>query len=216
MLLGFATVFAPACGARTGLSLETAKADAGRTISSRTPTAIPPSTQQARADKIDLLFVIDDSGSMRDKQLILARALPDLVDRLINPLCVDPATLSPSSAQPSGPLAPCADGALREFNSVQDLHIGVVSTSLGGVGSPSCGVGSSSSRANDHGHLRAPSTGPAAKRGFIAWDPAQVGNPPGEKDPATLRTAVKNLVALGEGGWRACTASSSIPSRTRR
>jgi hypothetical protein len=137
---------------------------------------------------------------MRDKQLILARALPDLVDRLINPLCVDPATLAPSQVQPSGALTPCPDGTLREFNSVQDLHIGVVSTSLGGVGSPSCGVDFSNSSANDHGHLRAPSTGPAAKRGFIAWDPAQVGNPPGEKDPAALGTEVKNLVSLGEGG----------------
>src|SRR5581483_3766610 len=133
--------------------------------SPRGPTAIPPSMQQARADKIDLLFVIDDSGSMRDKQLILARALPDLVDRLINPLCVDPATLAPSKTQPSGPLAPCPSGTLREFNSVQDLHIGVVSTSLGGVGAPSCGVGFSASSANDRGHLRAPNSGPAAKRG---------------------------------------------------
>ncbi len=137
---------------------------------------------------------------MRDKQLILARALPDLVDRLINPLCVDPSTLVPTATQPGSPLAACPGGALREFNSVQDLHIGVVSTSLGGVGAPTCGVGFSASSANDHGHLRAPSTGSAAKRGYLAWDPAQVGKPPGEKDEAALGTQVKSLVALGEGG----------------
>src|SRR5262249_43443467 len=42
--------------------------------------------------------------------------------------------------------------------------------------------------------------GPAAKRGFIAWDPAQVGSPPGEKDATSLPMEVKNLVSLGEGG----------------
>jgi hypothetical protein len=185
------------CGARTGLLAgrrETAEGGVPRT-----PTAIPPRPQQARADKIDLLFVIDDSGSMRDKQLILARALPDLVDRLINPLCVDPDNLTPASTQPKSPLSACPGNTLREFNSVQDLHIGVVSTSLGGVGAPSCGVGFSASPANDRGHLLAP-RGAASSRSFLAWDPAQVGTPPGEKDPTLLRTAVRNLVALGEGG----------------
>ncbi|HVW26990.1 MAG TPA: hypothetical protein VHC69_16605 [Polyangiaceae bacterium] len=203
-MLILVAAFATDCGARTGLSFAGSRADAGAPAPAptptRAPTAIPPTAQQARADKIDLLFVVDDSGSMRDKQVILARALPDLVARLINPLCVDPTTLAPSATQPNGPLAPCPSGTLREFNSVQDLHIGVVSTSLGGVGAPSCGVGFSASPANDHGHLRAPSTGPAAKSGFIAWDPAQVGDPPGEKDPTALATEVKNLVSLGEGG----------------
>jgi hypothetical protein len=193
-----AGVICLSCGAKTGLLVSETKAtDSG---APRPPTAIPPKSQQARADKIDLLFVIDDSGSMRDKQLILARALPDLVDRLINPLCVDPDTLAPSASQPKDQLAACPGNTLREFNSVQDLHIGVVSTSLGGVGAPSCGVGFSASPANDHGHLRPPRTGAASSRGFLAWDPAQVGTPPGEKDPAALETAVRNLVTLGEGG----------------
>jgi hypothetical protein len=186
------------CGARTGLpGVEREVSEGGVR---RTPTAIPPKPEQARADKIDLLFVIDDSGSMRDKQLILARALPDLVDRLINPLCVDPDSLVPAASQPSSPLSACPGNTLREFNSVQDLHIGVVSTSLGGVGASSCGVGFSASPANDHGHLLPPRGSGKTSRGFLAWDPAQVGTPPGEKDPAALRTAVRNLVALGEGG----------------
>jgi hypothetical protein len=199
--LGVVASLAPACGARTGLPLQgRATVDAGIPTMTRTPTAIPPDPQQARADKIDLLFVIDDSGSMRDKQNILARALPDLVNRLINPLCVDPTTLLPADSQPASPLTACPGKTLREFNSVQDLHIGVVSTSLGGVGSPSCGVGFSNSSANDHGHLRAPSTGATTQRRFIAWDPAQVATPPGEKDPTKLGTDVRNLVSLGEGG----------------
>jgi hypothetical protein len=201
-------LLASACGGRSGLAVDrfAAFADAGTVRADpgspapRGSTAIPASALQARADKIDLLFVIDNSGSMRDKQLILSRAVPDLVGRLINPLCVEPQTLAPVALQPKSALDPCPDGSLREFNSVQDLHIGVVSTSLGGVGAASCGVGSSRSPANDHAHLIPPHGDTADGRAFLAWDPAQVAQPKGEKDPDALRTAVRDLIALGEGG----------------
>src|SRR5688572_19694935 len=45
--------------------------------------------RQTAVDKIDLLFMIDNSISMADKQEILAQAVPNLVSRLITPLCVD-------------------------------------------------------------------------------------------------------------------------------
>jgi hypothetical protein len=44
---------------------------------------------QTSVDKIDLLFMIDNSISMSDKQEILQLAVPDLVQRLVNPICVD-------------------------------------------------------------------------------------------------------------------------------
>ena len=44
---------------------------------------------QTSVDKIDLLFMIDNSISMADKQAILADAVPLLVTRLITPICVD-------------------------------------------------------------------------------------------------------------------------------
>src|SRR5262245_50547617 len=119
--------FSTACG-RSGIPIPLTPTE---TAGSRSP--IPTTPEQARADKIDLLFVIDDSGSMRDKQQILARALPDMVDRLTNPLCVDANTLEPAPEQPSSALAACPGTTLREFNAVQDLHIGVISSSLGGV-----------------------------------------------------------------------------------
>src|SRR5437762_605146 len=40
-------------------------------------------------DKVDLLFAIDNSASMGDKQALLAAAVPTLVGRLLNPRCVD-------------------------------------------------------------------------------------------------------------------------------
>src|SRR3954468_23473312 len=48
--------------------------------------------KQNKVSKIDLLFMIDNSSSMADKQAILAEVVPDLVNRLVNPVCVDPKT----------------------------------------------------------------------------------------------------------------------------
>ncbi len=45
----------------------------------------------AAVDKIDILFVIDNSGSMADKQVVLKQALPRLLDRLVAPWCKDDA-----------------------------------------------------------------------------------------------------------------------------
>src|SRR5580704_8757142 len=40
-------------------------------------------------DKVDLLFDIDNSASMGDKQAYLSKAIPDLLSRLVQPNCVD-------------------------------------------------------------------------------------------------------------------------------
>jgi len=42
-------------------------------------------------DKIDLLFMIDNSASMTDKQEILKEAVPVLLSRLVSPICIDAA-----------------------------------------------------------------------------------------------------------------------------
>ena len=81
-------------------------------------------------DKIDLLFVIDNSASMGDKQEYLGQAVPDLITRLVTPNCVDAATgtvYGPSDRAGNGT---CAQGTV-EFPPVHDMHIGVISTSLG-------------------------------------------------------------------------------------
>src|SRR5437870_1486300 len=48
--------------------------------------------RQTSVDKIDLLFMIDNSISMADKQAILADAVPLLVSRLVTPRCVKACT----------------------------------------------------------------------------------------------------------------------------
>src|SRR3954466_3217592 len=57
----------------------------------------PPTTKvnftstvsQQAVDKVDLLFAIDNSQSMGDKQAILADAVPALINGLLKPRCVD-------------------------------------------------------------------------------------------------------------------------------
>ena len=94
-------------------------------------------------DKVDLLFVIDNSPSMAEKQEALAAAVPELVGRLVNPRCVStlPGNLGealPSSQQPQSPGEACPANSTREFDPVRDIHLGVISTSLGGHGADSC------------------------------------------------------------------------------
>jgi hypothetical protein len=55
----------------------------------RTSNVVTKAVPQSGVDKIDLLFMIDNSISMADKQAILAEAVPVLVQRLVDPVCVD-------------------------------------------------------------------------------------------------------------------------------
>ncbi len=131
-------------------------------------------------ERIDLLLAIDNSASMADKQEILARAVPELVKRLANPRCLD-ADGAPVAEEPESPTAACPAGSEREFLAVPDIHIGIVSSSLGG---PEGGICAKTTD-DDEGHLLARTlsggTVPTYDGlGFLAWDPDKKLDPPGE------------------------------------
>jgi hypothetical protein len=88
----------------------------------------------ASIEKVDVLFDVDNSASMGDKQNYLTAAIPDLINRLLNPNCVDASNVShgPSSN------GVCASGWSLEFPPVHDLHLGVVTSSLGARGGNAC------------------------------------------------------------------------------
>ena len=98
-------------------------------------------------ERIDLLFMIDNSASMSDKQLILETAVPDLVDRLTNPVCID-AQGGQHPAAPPGQR--CPEGQRREFRAVTDIHVGIISSSLGDAGAEDGCVGGDK---QDNAHL---------------------------------------------------------------
>src|SRR5262245_14316216 len=59
-------------------------------VEPKTTTTIVERLTQSAVDKIDIVLDLDNSRSMADKQEILALAVPDLVERLVNPICVSP------------------------------------------------------------------------------------------------------------------------------
>src|SRR5262245_4347409 len=90
-------------------------------------------------DKIDLLFMIDNSRSMGDKQKLLATAVPQLVDRLVVPRCVGNGQVHQRQSLDEA----CPAGTSPEFHAVKDIHVAVISSSLGahGAAGSSCSGG---------------------------------------------------------------------------
>ncbi|NUP12559.1 MAG: hypothetical protein HOW73_41475 [Polyangiaceae bacterium] len=144
------------------------------------------------ADKLDLLFAIDNSISMRDKQEILAAAVPDLVAWLLTPSCVD------STGAPTGftvdATGACPAGSAPEFPPVRDINIGVVSSSLGDLTSNACGA---VAQPDDKGHLLVRTSDGSVVtdyqgKGFLAWDADGVRD--GQTDPAVLVDDLTRMV----------------------
>ncbi|HVY45234.1 MAG TPA: hypothetical protein VHB21_05105, partial [Minicystis sp.] len=120
----------------------------------RTTTVEVEKLTETAVDKIDLLLMIDNSASMADKQQVLADAVPQLVSGLLNPKCVDD-NGNPIASQPASPTDMCPTGSKRDFNPVYDVHVGIVTSSLGSHGTGQTGVcdPSQGGNQNDAGHL---------------------------------------------------------------
>jgi hypothetical protein len=166
----------------------------------RTNNVYVDQIRQTAVDKIDLLFMIDNSISMADKQLILADAVPVLVNRLITPVCVDAEGNSLGISVGSDGL--CAQGQ-PEFNAIRDIHIGIVSSSLGSHGGDVCTEPAPRTN-DDKAQLIASLRGLPSwnNAGFLAWDPGQnKNNPPGESNPDVLIDQfTQHVKATGELG----------------
>jgi hypothetical protein len=193
----------------------------------------PPTTKvnftaslpQQAVDKVDILFAIDNSASMGDKQAILAEAVPDLINGLIAPNCVDSCGVPDPSGARASPTGTeenrfgCPVGTEPEFKPVTDMHIGIVSSSLGNFGGDVCA--NDKPRTNDKGHLldirptdKGGGSVPAASpKGFLAWFPQTKDNedekrhPPPDKPirtvdgPEGLTESFKDLVVgVGQTG----------------
>ena len=106
---------------------------------------------------IDLLLMIDNSSSMADKQSTLALAVPQLLTQLVQPLCTDANGNTTTDA--TGQTARvqlgsgnCPAGFSPEFNPVNNIHIGIVTSSLGDHGGGTlCTPGASTSFVDNTG-----------------------------------------------------------------
>ena len=101
------------------------RSSAGGTASVVQSTALGPPA-------VDLLLMVDNSSSMADKQAVLATAVPQLLARLAQPNCLDSNGVVIGQSQ-MGAVPPCAQGT-PEFKPANNIHIGIVTSSLGDHG----------------------------------------------------------------------------------
>ncbi len=163
-----------------------------------TPESSLPPQLDCVADKsaaftrpVDLLFVVDNSGSMRDEQASLRAQIPRLL-----------------SAFGSGDLD---DDGTAEYPAVSDLHVGVISTDMGLPDVPNrevLGCGSEAERPyGDNGALLVrpdPSytscVTPTLSAPFLSWQATDSDADAGDKGLAVLADDVSCLTTLGTAG----------------
>jgi len=163
--------------------------------------------QPTSIDALDLLLVVDGSGSMADKQGFLAQTLRPFLERIRSPRCVD-ANHAVVSNQPA-PGAVCPDGSVREYTPDVTVHIGVISSNLGSGDAAVCSAFEGRNN-DDAGHLVWRSTPGTPNndlityngQGFFAWDPGGRLTPvPGSNDFDTLMGGVESAIeGVGELG----------------
>jgi len=172
-----------------------------------------PPTSHLIPNKLDILLMIDSSPSMQEKQDLLKAAVPVLVARLVRPLCVDSDGARTGAAATNGQ-CPSGQGT-PELPPLDDIHLGIVSSSLGSHGGLVCATPTSPDDTyDDKGRLIASMrTGVASwnNSGFLAWDAKGTANaPPGENNAAALSTAFQNMLA--SVGERGCGYEASLES----
>jgi hypothetical protein len=190
---------------------------AGNACLSRPVEGNPPTTKtnftskvkQQAVDKIDLLLAIDNSQSMGDKQKFLATAVPNLVKRLVTPNCVAAdgkpnGVTSGANEDPSGQFG-CTPGTKPEFKPIVDIHIAVITSSLGAFGGTDQCVTSTD---NDFARpINRSSVTPIEPAAFLAWYPesnrhgTNAAPAAAYKSDTELAKAVQGLVTgSGENG----------------
>ncbi len=167
----------------------------------------PSSPTKKQADKVDIVVVIDNSRSMIEKQEILSQGISEFIEGLANPPCVS--TSGKVVSKPTNQDEACPDGTLRMHMPVDDIHVGILSTSLGGHGADSCPPsetstcsGAPNSSLDDKGHLlsRVDTCGIATvptyqDKGFLAWDPKGKLSPAGDADLGEFSSKLTSIMA---------------------
>lgn len=102
-----------------------------------------------RVDKVDMLIVVDNSLSMADKQSELGKRMPELISKLTDDT-PDPTTGKPANAA--------------------DIHVGVITSSLGSHGSSACAPSLTNKSNDDRGHLL-PRAGEGGGSGWVVSTP---------------------------------------------
>lgn len=136
-------------------------------------------------DQVDLLLVIDNSAGMAEKQRLLSQAVGRLFDQLVNP----------------------GDYG-HGFRPVDDLHVGIISSSLGGLGGDLCapdGAAEFDPEQDDRAHLLPGVRSDADLKsfddlGFLAWDPTGDQPDAESNSDALIADFVSHVESAGDSG----------------
>lgn len=166
------------------------------------------------ADKVDVLFVVDNSRSMSDKSAALGRSVRALLGRLVEPHCVDHSDPPKDVGPPVNGV--CGGGNELEHASIGDIHVGIISTSLGDQGSGEVCSAVDNRNENGRAHLlsRKPDGAPAAsaeKTGVIAY--SSKGAPGALTSLDQLVTDVGDVIA--GAGQRGCGLEAQMEAMHR-
>jgi len=189
-----------------GANAGAAAVDSGDAGAGGEPFVAPPRQVEFLRDKVpeklDLLMMIDNSISMGSKQHLLADAVQHLVDRLVQPRCLDEAG-SPTGTLASG-VGWCPAGSHPEFVPFADIHAAVITSSLGSHGAQDSNDVCQAADDDDHAQLLGvirPGLPSWNGAGFLAWDPSQRLTPPGIGNAAGLASDLaKTVSAAGDQG----------------
>jgi len=204
---GSGTAGSLAAGSSSGGSAGTAAGgEAGNAGDGGDGPVTPPEQVELVRDKVpnklDLLMMIDNSISMADKQHLLADAMEHLVSRLVQPRCVD--VLGMATGVQATPGGVCPAGSQPEFLPFNDIHAGVITSSLGAHGASTNGDVCVAVTDDDHAQLLGVVRAGLPNwnnQGFLVWDPKQMLTPVGIADPATFVAGVAQTVtAASEHG----------------
>ncbi|MEM9070900.1 MAG: hypothetical protein AAGE52_20490 [Myxococcota bacterium] len=150
------------------------------------PCTISGVAETVRVDNIenvDLLFMMDNSNSMSEEQVAIAREIPNLVRTLASGDIADPATGLPDGEQ--------------DFPPVRSLHVGVVTSDMGTGGFlvPTC----AESNFGGDGILR--TQGNVSISGCMATFPSFLEFRPADGgDPTAFASDVECVAVLGTNG----------------
>jgi len=157
---------------------------------------------QAKVGRVDLLLAVDNSIGMAEKQRLFSQSAPKLVTRLISPYCVS--ATGAVVSQPASPTTACPQGSSREFAPLGDLHVGVITSSLGSHGATGMQDQCVGPSYDDHAHLLPfvrPNVASYDSKGYLNWDPQGLSSPPGESDVQAFTASLQSMIAsVGEHG----------------
>ncbi len=175
-------------------------------ISPNTSSIFVKSVRATAIDKIDLLFMIDNSISMGDKQAILTKAVPNLLQRLVDPDCLN----EEKQVVTKNTDGTCPAGSQAAFKPIKDIHIAAITSALGAHGGDYCsGPSEGMERFNDYARLlptvREQGTVPNPDgTGFLSWKGGGA-----VEQQTLLDDFAQHVAAAGENG---CGFEASLES----